>query len=92
MLKAVQGVYRDGKIVLLETPPDIKEAKVVVTFLPAEGPIDLRERGISAEEAADLRWRVGGIADDWDNPEMDVYNDLYSVPHGESHPDGWTCV
>lgn len=35
MLKAVEGTYRDGTITLDETPTDISEARVVVTFLPA---------------------------------------------------------
>ena len=29
MLKAVEGVYRDGKVELLETPPDVKEARAL---------------------------------------------------------------
>lgn len=33
MLTAVKGTYKDGKAELSETPPDIKEADVVVTFL-----------------------------------------------------------
>jgi hypothetical protein len=76
MLKAVEGIYRDGKVELLEAPPDVKEARVVVTFLPAAGPIDLSARGISEEEAAELRARWGAAAEDWDRPDMDVYNDL----------------
>ena len=76
MLKAVEGIYRDGKIELLETPPDVQEARVVVTFLPPVGPVDLQARGISEEEAAELRARWGAAAEDWDRPEMDVYNDL----------------
>jgi hypothetical protein len=76
MLKAVEGIYRDGKIELLETPPDVREARVVVTFLPAAGPIGLQARGISEEEAAELRARWGAAAEDWDRPEMDAYNDL----------------
>lgn len=76
MLKAVEGIYRHGKIELLETPPDVAEARVVVTFLPIEGAIDLRARGISETEAAKLRSRWGAAAEDWDRPEMDVYNDL----------------
>ena len=76
MLKAIEGIYRQGKIELLETPPDVTEARVVVTFLPTEGTIDLRARGIGAAEAADLRSRWGAGAEDWDRPEMDVYNDL----------------
>lgn len=76
MLKAVEGIYRQGKIELLETPPDVQEARVVVTFLPPEGAIDLQARGISEAEAAKLRARWGAAAEDWDRPEMDVYNDL----------------
>jgi hypothetical protein len=76
MLKSVQGIFRDGKVELLEVPADVKEARVIVTFLPAEGPIDLRVRGIGEEEAAQLRCRLGAAAEDWDRPEMDAYNDL----------------
>lgn len=76
MLKAVEGIYRQGKIELLETPPDVKEARVVVTFLPVEGTIDLRARGIGEAEAVELRSCWGTAAEDWDRPEMDVYNDL----------------
>jgi hypothetical protein len=76
MLKTVEGVYRDGKIELLETPPEIKEGRVIVTFLPASGPVDLRERGIDEAQAADLRRRFRTIAEDWERPEMDVYDDL----------------
>jgi hypothetical protein len=76
MLKAVEGVYRDGKVELLEQPPDVKEARVVVTFLPAEGPIDFRAWGISEAQAAEMRARWGAAAEDWDRPEMDVYNGL----------------
>jgi hypothetical protein len=76
MLKAVEGIYRDGKIELLETPPDVKEARVVVTFLPRGGAIDLQARGIGEDEAAELRSRWGAAAADWDRPEMDIYDDL----------------
>jgi hypothetical protein len=72
----VEGFYRDGKIELLQTPEDVRSARVLVTFLPAEGPIDLRARGIDKDQAAELRWGFGAAADDWDRPEMDVYNDL----------------
>jgi len=42
---------------------------------PAE-PVDLRERGISEQEAADLRRRLVTFAEDWDRPEMAVDDDL----------------
>jgi len=76
MLKAVEGIYRDGEVELLEQPGGVTEARVIVTFLPAEGPIDLRTLGISEEQAAAMRHRFGAATEDWDRPDMDVYNDL----------------
>jgi hypothetical protein len=75
MLKSVEGVFRDGKVELKEIPPDIAQARVLVTFLPAEGPIDLRAFGISEGRAAQMRWGWGAAVEDWDDPAMDVYND-----------------
>jgi len=31
--KTVEGIYRDGKVELLETPGDLEDARVLVTFL-----------------------------------------------------------
>jgi hypothetical protein len=76
MLKSVEGTYKDGKVELSELPADVKEARVIVTFLPRNGPIDLRARGISEAQAAELRWKFSTIAEDWDHPDMDVYDDL----------------
>jgi hypothetical protein len=73
MFKSVEGVYRDGKIELLETPPSEVEGKVIVTFLNG-GAVDLAERGIDERQAADLRQRLKPFAEDWDRPEMDVYD------------------
>lgn len=75
MLKAVEGVFRNGKIELLEPPPAQEESRVVVTFLPARTQITLGERGISEKQAADLRARLRPFTEDWDRPEMDVYDD-----------------
>jgi hypothetical protein len=46
---------------------------VIVTFLGGET-IDLAERGIDPAQAADLRHRLQTFAEDWDRPEMDVYD------------------
>ena len=75
MLQCVEGVYREGTIELLERPPDLRMSRVIVTFLPSKE-VDLRARGISEAEAADIRWRMGAIGEDWDRPEMDVYDEL----------------
>jgi hypothetical protein len=75
MLKSIEGVFRDGKVELLETAPQLKEARVVVTFLPERGAINLAEHKISLEQATDLRQRLIAFTEDWDRPEMDVYDD-----------------
>ena len=75
MSKTVEGIYRDGKVELLEPPPDVTEARVVITFL-TEGTIDLEERGIDEAQAADLRARLRTFAEDWERPEMGAYDAL----------------
>jgi hypothetical protein len=74
MLKAVEGIYRDGKVELLETPGDIAESRVVVTFL-APHTRTLAEAGLTRSEAEELRWRFQAFAEDWERPEMDVYDE-----------------
>jgi len=71
--KTVEGIFRGGRVELLETPDDVDEARVLVTFL-SEGAVDLAARGIDEAQAADLRARLRAFADDWDRPEMDVYD------------------
>jgi len=74
MLISVQGVYRHGKIELMEQPGVIRdETRVVVTFLES-GLIDLRTRGVNEEQAAELRARLATFAEDWDSPEMSIYD------------------
>ncbi len=35
MTQAVEGIYRNGVVELLEVPEDIQESRVLITFLPA---------------------------------------------------------
>jgi hypothetical protein len=77
MLKSVQGVFREGKVELLEPAPSIEGARVIVTFLPGGAEADLAERGIGPEQAEDLRGRLRSFAEDWDRPDMDVYDAVY---------------
>lgn len=75
MLTSLQGVYRKGRIVLRNNPADIPdETPVIVTFLGAEG-IDLRSRGMSEERASELRAQLASFAEEWDSPEMSIYDD-----------------
>jgi hypothetical protein len=76
MLRTVEGVCREGKIELDEIPSDVDGARVLVTFLFQPVPPLRDEPQIDKELTAEARWRFGAIADDWDRPEMDVYDEL----------------
>lgn len=77
MLKMIEGIYRDGKIELLEVPDNVhNDTRVLITFLtPSAGSIDLASRGIEQDQAADLRARLQTFAEDWERPDMDGYDD-----------------
>ncbi len=76
---SVQGIYRHGKIELIEQPTDVREETyVIVTFLE-RGFIDLRERGIDEEQAAELRGAFAAFVEDWDSPEMSIYDNYDAV-------------
>jgi len=74
MLKSVEGVYRNGKIELTERPAEVRDAtRVIVTFLETSD-IDLQERGIDEAQAAELRAQLGSFAEEWDSPDMALYD------------------
>ncbi len=78
MVKSVEGIYRDGKVELLEPLEGADGARVIVTLVHHAESVDLRERGIDEAQAADLRGRLKPFAGDWDRPEMSVYDELPS--------------
>jgi hydrogenase maturation factor len=69
----VEGIYKDGKIELLETVSEVKQTKVLITFLETND-VDLRALGINPEEASELREKFAAF-EDWNDPALDVYND-----------------
>jgi hypothetical protein len=69
MLQSIEGIYKDGKIELTETPTGINTARVIVTFLDPNTSINLSSRGINEEQAANLRARLQCFAQDWDQPD-----------------------
>ena len=73
--KTVEGIYRDGKVELLENPGSGAEGRVIVTFLE-EGAVTLSDRGIDEADAANLRARLHTFAEDWESPEMEAYDAL----------------
>ena len=74
MLKTIEGVYRKGNIELREKPDGVDDGMpVLVTFLDSDK-IDLRRRGIDKKQAAELRARLATFAEEWESPEMGVYD------------------
>jgi hypothetical protein len=79
MLTTLEGIYRGGKIELPEMPRDVREGTpVIVTFL-TPSLIDLRARGIEEAQAAELRARLSTFAEDWDSPEMSIYDNYDAI-------------
>jgi hypothetical protein len=77
MLRAVRGHYKDGEIELYENP-DVFESNVIVTFIDSEEPeyVDLQARGISKDDARNLRSRLRAFEDDWNAEGMELYDKL----------------
>lgn len=69
----VEGIYKDGKVELLEAVPGPDQAKVLVTFLE-NSDVDLRTMGIDENEASELREKFAAF-EDWNDPALDIYND-----------------
>lgn len=74
MLKSVEGFFRGGKIELTEAPGDVAdETPVIVTFIESNR-IDLSTRDINEKQAAEMRARLSSFAEEWDSPEMEIYD------------------
>ena len=79
MYATVEGIFRNGKIQLTEIPEHvIEDTPVIVTFLNTRY-VDLRDQGIGETQAADLRASFATFAEDWDRPEMDIYDEYESA-------------
>ena len=75
MLTTVEGIYRNGQIELVENPNNLLEGtRVIVTFLETKT-IDLPSQGIDKAQAATLRTSLATFAEDWNSPEMSIYDD-----------------
>ena len=76
MVKSVEGVYRNGRVELEEPIAEAEGSRVIVTWVKPSNLVDLHEVGIDAEQSADLRRRLATFSEDWDRPEMNIYDDL----------------
>lgn len=78
MAKSVEGIYRNGRVELVEPLTEAEGSRVIVTWIHPTEPVNLRERSIEEAQAADLRCRLAAFAEDWDRPEIAIYDDLPS--------------
>ncbi len=74
MNQTVDGILRNGKVELLEEPRDVREARVIVTFLP-DVPLCSESSAPSPDEIADLHGKLAAWQEDWNAPGMEAYND-----------------
>jgi len=74
MLTSVEGFYRNGQVELIKHPSNVpEETGVIVTFIESNN-IDLESQGIDRERAMALRASLASFVDDWDSPEMSIYD------------------
>lgn len=74
MLTGVEGIYHNGLVELSEQPTDVREGtRVIVTFIKSNE-IDLASQGIDQAQAEILRAHLATFANDWDSPEMSIYD------------------
>jgi uncharacterized UPF0146 family protein len=79
VLTTVEGVYRDGRIELKNLPNNMpEEAKVIVTFVDSND-VDLAVHGIDKSQAEALRNSLATFADDWNSPEMSIYDNYDAI-------------
>lgn len=82
-IKLAVDINRSRRVVV-DLPADIPlgKAEIMIIIQPlkrkreSRGEIDLTARGISLEEAAEMRNRVLSFEEDWNAPGMEVYDEL----------------
>ena len=75
-MKSVEGIYRNGKVELMEPLAEAEGSRVIVTWVHPAQMVDLLDRGVDEPQAADLRRRLSQFAEDWNRPEMAAYDEL----------------
>lgn len=75
MLRAIRGHYKNGKVEFYEEP-QLEEGEIIITFLNSDesGSVDLRARGITKVDAAELKNRLKTFEDDWNAEGMELYD------------------
>lgn len=78
MLTSIEGAYHNGHIELSEPAGSVPEGTpVIVTFMDSGG-FDLKAKGITQTDAAELRAALKTF-EDWNEPDMGIYDDCYQT-------------
>jgi len=62
MMQTVKGIYRDGKIELLESPSDVSESEVLVTFVRVSEEAAQTADGLDFSDKKTKMMRLGMFA------------------------------
>jgi hypothetical protein len=73
MYKTIPGTYRSGVVHLAESPPDLPESPVLVTFLKTEAG-QANVPALTPEQTAELRGKLAAWEEDWNAPGMEAYD------------------
>ena len=68
----IEGIYKNGQVLLSEIP-NLSESRVLITFLATQE-VNLADRGIDENQAFELKTKLNSISNDWNQPEMDIYD------------------
>ena len=70
---------------IVQAPPDIPPGDVEVVVVveetgarPQASTLTIHDIGWSQDKAREVRTKLATFAEDWDDPRMDVYNDLHT--------------
>jgi hypothetical protein len=80
MIQTLEGVFRNGKVELLQVPENVREARVIVTFLPEH--IESDSQTLTPDEVADVRGKLEAWEEDWNAPGMEAYDDYEARRRG----------
>ena len=75
MTTKINGVYRNGNIILNNIPSSLHEETHVIVIYTDDDSLDLKENGINEKQATELREQFTVFSEDWDSPDMSIYDD-----------------
>ncbi|MEK7684079.1 MAG: hypothetical protein AAB466_01510 [Verrucomicrobiota bacterium] len=73
MYKTLPGTFHSGVVHLAESPSDLPEGPVLVTFLKTDA-IQPSGPALTRDQTAELRGKIAAWEEDWNAPGMEAYD------------------